>query len=46
VKHPDLWRIAWPDGHLSDIVNLSRAKDAAFSIACGILNAKTERTAA
>jgi hypothetical protein len=26
---PDTWRIAWPDGRLSDLVNLSRAKDAA-----------------
>jgi len=26
---PGMWRIAWPDGHLSDMVNLSRAKDAA-----------------
>jgi hypothetical protein len=26
---PGMWRIAWPDGRLSDIVNLARAKDAA-----------------
>ena len=26
---PGMWRIAWPDGRLSDMVNLSRAKDAA-----------------
>ena len=26
---PGTWRIAWPDGRLSDIVNLARAKDAA-----------------
>jgi hypothetical protein len=27
-----LWRIEWPDGILSDIVNLSRAKDAAAEV--------------
>jgi hypothetical protein len=26
-----MWRIAWPDGRLSDMVNLSRAKDAAMA---------------
>ena len=30
---PDMWRIAWPDGQLSDMVNLSRAKDAAAVLA-------------
>jgi hypothetical protein len=30
---PGMWRIAWPAGHLSDIVNLARAKDAAAAIA-------------
>jgi hypothetical protein len=29
---PDMWRIAWPDGRLSDLVNLPRAKDAAEAI--------------
>src|SRR5262249_19117175 len=29
---PDMWRIAWPDGRLSDPVNLPRAKDAAEAI--------------
>jgi hypothetical protein len=28
-----MWRIAWPDGRLSDMVNLARAKDAAAAIA-------------
>ena len=23
-----MWRVRWPDGRLSDMVNLSRAKDA------------------
>ena len=33
AKYPSMWRIKWPDGHLSDMVNLSRAKDAAVAIA-------------
>jgi hypothetical protein len=28
--HAGMWRIVWPDGRTSDMVNLSRAKDAAF----------------
>jgi hypothetical protein len=28
-----MWRIAWPDGRLSDMVNLTRARDAAIAIA-------------
>ena len=30
--YPDLWRIVWPDGRVSDIVNLTRAKDAAMTL--------------
>jgi hypothetical protein len=30
---PKMWRIRWPDGSTSDMVNLSRAKDAAAIIA-------------
>lgn len=30
---PDMWRVVWPDGSQSDIVNLTRAKDAAAVIA-------------
>jgi len=30
---PGMWRIAWPDGRLSDMVNLTRAKDAAEVLA-------------
>jgi hypothetical protein len=30
AKWPRMWRVRWPDGSLSDMVNLSRAKDAAF----------------
>ena len=27
-KYPTMWRIHWPDGEVSDMVNLSRACDA------------------
>jgi hypothetical protein len=33
ATYPTMWRIAWPDGRQSDMVNLSRAKDAAAAIA-------------
>jgi hypothetical protein len=39
AKHPQMWRVALPNGHLSDMVNLTRAKDAARSLA---LKALTE----
>jgi hypothetical protein len=31
AKYPGMWRVRWPDGSLSDIVNLTRAKDALAS---------------
>ena len=36
--YPQMWRVRDRDGRLSDFVNLTRAKDAAASIAIGILN--------
>jgi hypothetical protein len=39
-KWPTMWRIHWPDGQLSDMVNIARAKDAAFSIAARKLSIK------
>jgi hypothetical protein len=30
--HPNMWRMLWPDGRLSDMANLSRIKDAAAVI--------------
>jgi hypothetical protein len=30
---PGMWRVRWPDGSLSDMANLTRAKDAAWVIA-------------
>jgi len=41
--YPGMWRIQHPDGWLSDMVNLSRAKDAAIGLAVGILNADKRR---
>jgi hypothetical protein len=37
-KYPTMWRIRWPDGRLSDMVNLTRVRDAARSAALSILN--------
>ena len=33
ATYPGMWRVRTPDGGLSDMVNLSRAKDAAVAIA-------------
>jgi hypothetical protein len=32
---PGLWRVALPGGHVTDHVNLTRAKDAAIALTCG-----------
>jgi hypothetical protein len=32
ARYPGMWRMAWPDGRLSDMANLSRIKDAAIAI--------------
>jgi len=37
-SYPGMWRIKTPDGTLSDMVNRTRARDAARSILLGILN--------
>ena len=42
VTWPGMWRVLLPDGHLTDMVNLSRAKDAAASLALGVLNQHRE----
>ena len=36
--YPSMWRVKMPAGKLSDMTNLTRAKDAAMSIALAILN--------
>ena len=37
-----MWRVRMPDGQLTEMVNLSRAKDAAASLALAILNQHRE----
>ena len=39
---PGMWRVRMPDGHLTDTVNLPRAKDAAASLALTVLNQHRE----
>jgi hypothetical protein len=39
---PGMWRVRLPDGHLTDMLNLSRAKDAAASHALATLNLRQE----
>jgi hypothetical protein len=41
-----MWRIRMPDGYVSDMVNLTRAKDAAQLLALASLNASAPRRAA
>lgn len=38
AKYPGMWRVRSRDGSLSDMVNRTRAKDAARSIAMAFLN--------
>lgn len=38
ASYPTMWRIKFPDGRLSDMVNLSRARDAARSLVLQALN--------
>ena len=38
AKYPGMYRVRTKDGHLTDMVNLSRAKDAARSLAIASLN--------
>jgi hypothetical protein len=39
---PGMWRVRLPDGHLTDMLNLSRAKDAAASLMLTVLNRRRE----
>ena len=39
---PGMWRVRLPGGHLSDIANLTRAKDAAQLLALATLNCAEE----
>jgi hypothetical protein len=38
---PNMWRIRWADGEVSDMVNFARAKDAAVTICAHNLSLKT-----
>jgi len=38
AKYPQMWRVRYPDGTLTDMVNRTRAKDAACALALRILN--------
>jgi hypothetical protein len=40
--HPRMWRVQTFDGRLSDMTNLTRARDAAMSAALGLLNREQE----
>jgi hypothetical protein len=39
---PGMWRVRMPDGHLNDMLNLPRAKDAAASLTLTVLNKHRE----
>ena len=39
---PGMLRVRMPGGHLTDMLNLPRAKDAAASLALGVLNRHQE----
>jgi hypothetical protein len=45
-KYPAMWRVRLPDGRLTDMVNRTRAMDAAIAIALGILNDRKFEAAA
>ena len=39
---PGMWRVRLPEGYLTGLVNLPRAKDAAATLALGVLNRHRE----
>ena len=43
-KYPGMYRIRFPEGGLSDMVNLTRAKDAAMALALQSLNSGAQET--
>ena len=46
AEYPTLWRVRLPDGHLSDMVNRTRAKDAAETLALATLGREVSAEAA
>jgi hypothetical protein len=45
ARWPGMWRVKLPNGFLSDLVNLSRAKDAATALVLAALNCPTQEAA-
>jgi hypothetical protein len=43
AAYTGMWRVAWPDGRLSDMVNLTRAKDAGLGFASRQIHPDTSR---
>jgi hypothetical protein len=43
---PGMWRVRKPDGRLTDMVNLTRARDAACALALAHLNQRDQETPA
>ena len=43
---PSMWRVRTPDGRLTDMVNISRARDAAPALALAALSQRGEETPA
>ena len=43
VSYPEMWRVELPDGHLTDMVNRVRAKDAAMAHALRMLNPRPKK---
>jgi hypothetical protein len=46
ARYPKMWRVKYPDGRLSGMVNLTRARDAATVLALAALNSRGEETGA
>jgi hypothetical protein len=42
---PGMWRVRMADGHVTDMVNLTRAKDAALSLASAALDRECSEAA-
>jgi hypothetical protein len=38
ATYAGMWRVELPDGRLTDMANRTRAKDAAFAVACHLLS--------
>jgi hypothetical protein len=45
VRYPGMYRVGLPNGHMSDMMNLTRAKDAALTLAYANAATQIERGA-